>query len=570
MSPMTCPRQTRVWLVLALVAWTGPASPAIAQPPGEPPVQRLRGVVDHDQTWSGLVIITDDLVIQDATVTIAAGTKVEFAHSVPGSHPTLTVGGADRAGGHLRLLATAEEPIIFRTRPDTNPGRLVINVRGRMIPTKLAGSDPLELTPADLVPDDVAWQHVRFENLGHLRTRRRGEKGARVAEAAVTFNLIGAAHTLGLANCTFDHTTRLLIRAADGAKITILANQFAHPTERVGVEVFGREGVTPAGPVVITQNVLAAALHLRAAPATIAENVLIGPDASMFIEQDESPNTLIARNYVHNTTAEDNGRYCLRCDNPAAVIGDNIFRGGTTCVWSGSGHMFGNVFIAASGLTSRLVKNARTHQLVHSLPPGAKFERNLLLGPAYSLLMPQPASTHRGQKQSPGPTVIRNNLFDGFAASSRAIHLNPAGSRPVSVTVVNNLFLRIGTLVYDEGRTAKTLIYADHNAVAPPAVRAFDQVKVAGTTQGEPGWAAKDVRAKDAASLALTGSLLRRVPDYDSEILARKIGVDQIRQQLFNAYRPLPHSPLVRAGRPKGAAATAGSPSIGPSEPAGG
>jgi hypothetical protein len=566
---MTCLRNTPVWLVVSAVTLAGPAPLVVAQSP-ERSIQRLRGVVDQDQTWSGLVIITDDLVIQDATVTVAAGTEVEFAHHVSGSHPTLTVGAVVRSGGHLRLLATAEQPITFRTRPGTNPGRLVINVRSRIIPTKLVGSDPLELTPADYVPDDVAWQHVRFENLGHLRRRRRGEKAALVAEPAVTFNLIGAAHTLGVANCTFDHTTRFLVRAADGAKITILANQFDHPTERVSVELFGHEGAAPVGPVVITRNVLAAALHLHAAPATIADNVLIGLDAAMVIEEDSSSETMIARNYIHNTTEEDNGRYCLRCDNPAAAIEDNIFRGGTTCVWTGSRQMTGNVFIAASNLTSRFVKNARTHQLIHSLPSGAQFERNLLLGPAYSLLMPQPASARRGQEQDPGTTVIRNNLFDGFADSNRAIHLNPLGCGPVSVSVVNNLFLRIGTLVYDEGRTADTLTYADHNAVAPPAARAFDQVKVAGTIQGEPGWAAKDVQAEDTFSLALTGSLLRRVPDYDPEILARKIGVGQIRQQLFDAYRPLAHSPLVRAGRPKGAADAVSPPSIGPSEPAGG
>jgi len=560
-----CNRQF-LCLFMLLSVLAGPPPVVIGQPT-TPAVQRLRGIIDQDQTWSGLILITDDLLIQDATVTITAGTTVEFAYKSPGHHPTLTVGSADRSGGYLKLLGTGEKPVTFRTRPDTNPGRLVINVRSRIVPAEAGASDPLKLTPSEYTPSDVTWQHVRFEDLGYSLTRQSGEREARLAEPAVTFNMIGAAHTLGVVSCTFENTTRLLVRAADGARITITANRFDRPKQRASLEIFGHEGAAPAGAITITRNSLAAGIRLNAATATIANNVLIGPDAAIVIQEDDSSETQITENYIHNTTQEDDGHYCLKCGNPNALIKGNIFRGGSYCVYYGSRRMSGNVFIAASSLSGRLVKKARTHQLVHALPPGATFERNLLLGPAYSLLMPQPHEWLHREEKATNPTIVQHNLFDGFSDSNRAVHLNPLGRTQVPVAVLNNLFLRVPSLVYDEGKTGTALTYADHNAVAPPAPRAFDQIKISGLNRGDPGWGANDVQCSDVASLGLAAPFRRPVPNYDAEIQARKISVGRLREQLFSAYRPMPHSSLVRAGRPHSVAGTDTPPSIGPSEP---
>lgn len=555
-----------VALLAITVVSIGPSFSAVAQQT-QAPVRHLRGVIDVDQTWSGLIVVTDDLVIQDATVTIEAGTTVEFACKSSGRHPTLTVGAVDRSGGHLELLGTAQKPITFRTRPDTNPGRLVINVRRRGVPTQRTESHPLDLTRAEYAPRDVVWQHVRFENLGHLRTRRKGARSARLAEPAVFFNVIGAAHTLGVVSCILVDTTRLRVRAADGARISLLSNRVERPKERVGIEVSGHEGAAPAGPIAISQNRLAAAIHLHSASAAMTGNILIGPDAAIVIEHDASSETRLIGNYVHNTTTEDEGRYCLKCDNPDALIRDNVFRGGTTCVWNGSRRMSGNVLIAAPRLTGQVVKNARTHELIHALPRGAVFERNLLLGPAYTLMIPHPLPSQNPRKDAPGPTHIRHNLFDGFSNSNRAIGLNPAGREALTVIVSNNVFLRIPTLVCDEAGTGTTLTYADHNAVAPLATRAFERVRIEGITPGDPGWGANDVNRHDVALLHLAAPLRGRVPDYDADLQARQIGVNQIRQQLFNAYRPLPDSPLVGAGYAHNSPDAGVSPSIGPSEP---
>lgn len=521
-----------------------------AQAPGGE-VLRLRGIIDKDQQWSGRILITDDLTIQSGKVTVAAGTIVEFAQKEPGRHPTLTVGSADRAAGQLDPQGTAEKPVVFRTMPDTNPGRLAVNVHSRIVLAERSGAGAAQPSGGSRVPNDLTWQHVRFENLGRVTTKREGRQSARVPEAAVTINVLGGAHVLSVVECTFDDCTRLVVRAGDGAQVTIVGNRFSMPKERASVEVFGREGTQPAAAIAVNRNVGGAGLCVRSAPAMILDNVLVGPDAAIVVAGDASGGTRITGNYVHNTTEEDDGRYCLNCENPAALIEDNIFRGGSACVWSGSRRMSGNVLIAAPRLTSKVVRMARTHHLVQALPAGATFERNVLIGPAFSLLTPQPMAT-APEAGNDGATaiVIRHNVFDGFAESNRAIHLNTPGRPPVPVAVFNNVFLRVPTLVYSEMKDGASLTYADHNAVAPPAERAFEQIEVSGAKRGEPGWSAKEVTKPGAAALGLSATPPSLLPDYDVDILSGKLTTSALRQRLVSMYRASPDSPLQRAGRP--------------------
>ncbi len=565
---MTCRQRTLLATSVLTAFGMQAGSPAIGQT-AQPDVRRVRGIIAENQTWSGRVIITDDLSIEGATVTIAAGTIVEFACKRSGHHPTLVVGPPTKPVGHLNPMGTAEKPVTFRTLSGTNPGRMIVHVRGRLVPTSRSDPDAANLPPSERAPGDATWQHVRFENLGHVKTRQQQGRKTRLAEPAVLFNVIGAAHTLGVVNCSFVECARLLVRSGDGSRITIVSNRFDGSTDRVAVEVRGHEGLTPVGPVAISRNKLSAALALRAAPAMIIGNILIGEDASIVIEEDKSDQTRVAENYVHNTTASDDGRYCLQCENASAVIENNIFRGGTTCVRTGSRRMAGNVLIAAPRLESEFVKASRTHQLVAALPSGSTFERNILLGPAYSLLVPHPAATSREPDGGGRPTIIRHNLFDGLDRTNRAIHLNPIGARKAGVEVWNNIFLRIPSLIYDEGRTTETLRYADHNAIAPEAPRAFDQVKIRNLQPGDNGWSAHDVKATALTGLALTGEPLPRIPDWDADILAGKTTPTQIRNRLLATYRPLPHSPLVAAGRSMHKQGGTNNPTIGPSEPAG-
>lgn len=342
----------------------------------------------------------------------------------------------------------------------------------------------------------------------------------------------------------------------------------------------------------MTGNLASAVISVNGA-ADVGENILIGPSAAIVVRaslalgspvgfvaggstslvQESFPapaETKIRGNYIHNTTAEDDGHYCLNCEDPGALIDGNILRGGTACVLNGSKRMNGNVFIAAAHLNSKYVKNAHTHQLVGALPAGATFERNLLLGPGYSMLVPQPAALAKNAEPAQSPIIVRRNLFDGFSESNRAIHLNTPGRSSAPVAVLNNIFLRVTTLVYDEGKTENTLTFEDYNAIAPPPARPFDQVEIAGVKMGGAGWGAKDVRLPDVASMRLVALPKDPPGDFDADISAKKVSVSQLRRRLFDTYRPQAGSPLVRAGRgdSESEEASGPRPTIGPSEPA--
>ena len=69
---------------------------------------------------------------------------------------------------------------------------------------------------------------------------------------------------------------------------------------------------------------------------TVTGNVLIGANAAIAIKPRTAIDAVIEGNYVHNTTADDSGRHCLDCRNPAVRVVDNVFRGGSVCVLNGT------------------------------------------------------------------------------------------------------------------------------------------------------------------------------------------------------------------------------------------
>ena len=526
-------------------------------------VRRLRGIIDKDETWSGHILITDNLEILGATVTVLPATVIEFAYTRKGNHPVLTVGSEHRERGTLILAGTAGEPIIFRTRPDTTAGRIVVYVRNRVVAAPT--SDPAANRPpvAAQRPMEIAWQHVRFEDLGFPLAPDRPGTRLRRSESAILFRFVGSSHTLRISDCRFDNTTRLSIDADDRCNIKIEGNRFREPKERASIEILGSRINEAPGSIEVSANRLAGAISLDGAPGTIRNNILIGPNASIVVRGDDSAETTVSGNYVHNTTTQDDGRYCFNSENPNADIRANVFRGGTTCVLTGSRRMTGNVLIGKAHLSSPYVRQSKTHQLVAALPPGAIFQHNLLLGPAHSLLIPEPFRTRPGASPSTPPSEIRNNVFDGLGVSNRAIHLNPPTHGPVKIAVANNLFLRLPSLVFDESRTSTTVIYADHNAYAPPAPRAFEQVEIGGLQPGQPGWQSADVRRQEVKQLALNQTLLEKIPDFDADIASGKLSIAEVRQRLFAAYAPKPESPLIGAGKKSPDAPEDAQPSIG-------
>lgn len=549
---------THRWCLCALIPLLAAPVRTVAEHGPADRVRRVRGVIDKNQFWSGTIVITDDLTIDEATVTVDAGTVVEFAVSRPNHEPVLTIGGPDTTRGEMRILASADRPVVFRTRPGTHAGRLVVNVRSRIESPAPNRRHPTTVPGAIRRLANVTWKHVRFENLGVVQSRRLLGKEVAVARPCLTFHVLGGAHTLSLAHCVFDGSTRVGISAADGAHITLTENRFTNPRERLGLDVAGTPGQPPPGEIVIDGNTLPVAIRVSDAPVRLTGNRLIGDEAALIVTGAARP-VRIDGNYIHNTTKDDDGRYCLTCENPEARIEDNILRGGTACVLDGSRHMSGNVLIAAPSLNSTVSRGAKTHQLVSTLPDGALFEQNLMLGPAFALLGPEPSTSPRSDSTQPNTSGvrIRHNLFDGFAASHRAIHLGRPGRIAGAVEISDNVFLRLDTIVFIENpaqrRAALRLVT---NAAAPEPTHVIARVGAHGPDDrtGMP------VVAQDVASLYLEGIPPSRVPDFDDDLRSGKMTVRQLRLRLFASYRPRAGSPLIGAGQTRS--------TLGPTEPA--
>jgi hypothetical protein len=535
---------------------------------------RLRGIIDKDQTWTGHILITDDLTIQLATVTVAPGTVIEFAAADPGRNPCLTV-GTPTSPGTIEWKATPDQPIVVRSRADARPGCIVVYVTGRRTETAApadpgADNDARSREPVRFLPDDVAWRHVRFERMGYSRAGPGGRDApAQITHPAVLVQLRRAAHTFGLSHCTFRDCTRVQFEVADGATVNVLDTTFDATQERVALELIGDPTIGDDA-AHVARNRADAAIHFSAIMATLLENVLIGPFAAVVVQDQPEPRTRIAGNFIHNTTTDDDGRYALSCENPDAVIEDNIIRGGSNCVLVGSRRMHGNVFIGAPRLKSPYVKSARTHQLVQALLPGATFERNILIGPAYTLLVPHPPMGEDAAPAANEPTRIRHNVFDGMERTSRAIQLSPIGRSALTVSIDHNLFLRGSVLACSESQSEdrKTLVHWDYNAICPPTDRAFERLTVADKNRGDPGFGKCDLTIETLAALGLAAPPMADVPDVDDELQSGRVTIAQVRKRFFDAYRPLPHSPLVRAGRREVTADGKNvTPSIGATEP---
>ncbi len=64
-----------LWWLAALVAF----APAADAQQMDAPVRRLRGIIDKEETWSGLIVKTDDMKILGAKDTVQHGSVIEIA-----------------------------------------------------------------------------------------------------------------------------------------------------------------------------------------------------------------------------------------------------------------------------------------------------------------------------------------------------------------------------------------------------------------------------------------------------------------------------------------------------------
>lgn len=561
-------------------------------------VLRVRGTIDRDQTWRGTVLLTEDVTLDGATVTVEPGTVIEFHDSRPQSKIKLTVGGTERSGGRLELAGTADRPIVVRTTPNGARGQIVVHVMNQVVAedSGRAGA-PLSPRPATAPPGSprtptsarsivrpgvLDWRSVRFEGLGHARTDRAGFRSIRdrpvsIVDSAVEIRTGEGNQRVSLSDCVFEACHRVSIRVGAGARVEAAGNRFRAAAERVCLEISAAEGPGAAATVRVQGNHADAALVCSNIGCILEENVLIGPHASVLVRRVASgerasavrpaptgaiEGAIVRNNYVRCTAPDDDGHYCLSSEDPDALIEGNVLAGGTTPVLRGSRRMRGNVILGTASLKSATVRDAKTHQLVASLPAGSVFENNLLIGPAYALLIPHemagigspiadgaPPASRPSLADDPPVTVVRGNVFDGIGASSRALQLNALGRGAARVEAYDNLFLRLPTLAFDDTGGDSTLVYFDHNAAAPPPVRAFDRAAVAGRKQGAPGWSAAEKSVADVAALGLSGPI-GDPPDLDAAAPTGGASVADVRARLLRPYLPTAESPLVGAGRP--------------------
>lgn len=538
---------------------------AVAAPPDE--VRRLRGIIDKDETWSGTVLITDNLSIVGATVRVSPGTVIEFAGGNPSRRPVLTVGAEPNpirregngnleslvATGRLEMQGTADRPIIVRTAEKSGAGRIAVTVRNVTMPAKLEAGKIAQSAPATQEADRLQWRHVRFERLGHMERRREMSRDVEFWQPCVQILIRKGRQEASLENCAFRECAHLLVVSDEECDVSIRGCRFENPTDPSSVKLLSLDENTTAKSIRFVDNFVAGMLTLSAGPCEAINNRFIGHTAGIAVRPESTGAITLDSNYVHCTDEGDKDRYVLTVERPDAVVQNNVLIGGAYVVYQGSRRMSGNVLVAAQRLSNDKGGKARTRRLVRSLPAGSIFEDNVLIGPALALIGPQrPLRPERGApNEANKATVVRHNVLDGFDGQTRALQLGLPRADGGAVEFYDNLVYRCGPMVADSTIKSDGIAFADYNAIVAGPEKLFQGAVVAGLRAGEEGWSKHDQRF-DAAD----GAGLVPVPEspieIDQAIISSSLTVADARRRITESYRVRRDSPLVGAGRPVG------------------
>lgn len=530
-------------LFLAAFQFATDASRLIAEEP-PPKITRVRGIIDRDQTWSGHVLLTGDVSIEQGTVTVEPGTLIEFAGDPKAEPPVLTIGAGKRETGAMRLHGTADKPIIIRTKPQTPSGRIVLYLHNA---DGMSAASTQEANRNG--PRAFRWKHVHLKSLGSSAVLKESADQPHPPVSSVDV-AIGLKNTLfEMTECRFDDFSRVLVQTTVESEISFKKCRFSRPRD-AALLVYCPLRKPDHVLATFEGNICEGSVGVSNIRSHIEKNIMIGPSAGIYLDSCGDVPSVVRRNYIHNTGHEEPNRpnSCFECNEGDAIVEENFFRGISPCLNQGLGRVRNNLFIISNKSCTPISRERDPATISDILPAGAAFENNIFLGPAHSLLLPITMTPPKVKAGNPEPVVFRNNVFDGIDGASRGLHMH-AYRRDTSISkFYNNLFLRVSAIVYDEGRRDDTLLYADYNAVAPPAPRGFDQAVVKGKKQGDDGWGMHDVIADDPRKLGL-GPLPDRIPNYDEEILSGKMTIDEVREKIFDLYRPRPGSPLIGAGR---------------------
>jgi hypothetical protein len=481
-----------------------------------PPAMRVSGAVAADATWGGTVYLTGSTQIIGATVTVEPGTTIEFVAAEADENPILEVGAPGKTG-RLVLQGREDRPIVLRSRPGTKPGAIRVRFAG---------------------PPALEWRFVRFESLGYRSNRQKpATPGGRPPEPESFVPSVVLAADSGRGDARFEslrfsRCARAVVQAGADATLSIKRCVFEEGLERLDLDLGGSR----SGAFAVLENRFGGVVETAGVCVHLEDNVFIGRRTALSVFSSGAAPARIIGNYVHNTTTEDDGSFCVRCRDADAEMRDNVLRGGTYVVLEGSRRMNGNVLVSAGPLASTVSKSARTHYLVAELPGRADFERNVLIGPAYALLATQAPRPSGGAAEPLRDIVIRHNFFDGMGDTSQAIRLNVMAREPVGATIVENTFIRLPMLVLDEAKQPRSVAMFDRNIIAPAPARPFEGVAIEGRKPGDPGFGGDD-RVFDSVTNLELPSLPGALPeDWDQPLLSGTLTIADIRAQVRAAY----------------------------------
>lgn len=521
-------------------------------------VRRLRGIIDKDETWSGTILITDNLSIVGATVRVAPGTIIEFAGGNPNRRPVLTVGAepnptrlaqgvqteSNVAPGRLEMEGTGDRPIIVRTAAGSGSGRIVVTVRSVVPPARLEAGKIAQSAPATPEPDRLDWQHVRFERLGNSEQRREMSRDVEFWQPGVQVLIREGGHGVILEHCEFRECAHLLVQTDEACEVLIRACRFDKSADPSSVKLQSLDENIAARSIQFVENFAAGMLTVGAGPCQVSQNRFIGESAGVAVRAEAAGEISVVSNYAHCTDASDKGRYVLTVEQPDAIVRDNVLIGGAYVIYQGARVMKGNVLIAAQRLSDDKGGKARTRRLIASLPSGAILENNLLIGPALALIGPQRSLRQpRGNAEeldkftgAPARTSIRNNAFDGFDHQSRVMQLGLPRSEGGAVEFFNNLVVRCGVMVADSTMKSDAVIYADFNAIVGGPPKLFQGAVVSGLKPDEDGWSKND-RRFDSADEVLIATMPDTVADFDEKIMDGTMTIEVARRRYRDAYQ---------------------------------
>ncbi|MBX3395935.1 MAG: right-handed parallel beta-helix repeat-containing protein [Phycisphaerae bacterium] len=508
--------------------------------------RRIRGLIHQDQTWSGRILIIGDTQIIGAVVDIEPGTEILFAGAEPGHNPVLTVGSAEEKHGSIRLAPDEARPVYFGVAEHAQPGAIIVYLPPPPPNDSAAGSR-------------FRWRGVRFTGVGFERADRKGAtKTASQRVPAITVNCAENGTTVELDDCRFTDGSGVLIRAGADSRIKITDCELA-AVDATSLTISRTARPDFAGKIDIRDNNLNSGIMLDGVNGEIVGNTIAGDSASLLITSRIGTGSRIEDNLLNRRCAATPGTYALSVNSPASTITNNIIIGAETCVLAGPRTMMGNI-IMAQPPAAHSFDQPRSRKLVASLPQGARFEKNYLIGPTGAMLAPWPMrSPGADSEPERRRTTIKNNVFDGAGNTAWAVELDAAG-RPVPIAIENNLFMRLENIVINKSGGPIDDFTAGFNAFYPPPRRKYDRFDPAETEPGNGDHAFKSIM-----DLGLANRTESDDREFRANELARQAKLLQdndragFRRHIVERYRPGKNSPLMGAGRPG-----SGSANIGP------